>query len=44
MMNANSHVGTLRYPLIMYPGGAHKHFFDRDARPTTNFNYPEKIE
>ena len=23
-------------------GGAHKHFFDRDARPRTNFNYPEK--
>ena len=20
-------------------GGAHKHFFDRDARPRTNFNY-----
>ena len=24
------------------PGGAHKHFFDRDARPRTNFNYPKK--
>ena len=23
-------------------GGAHKHFFDRDARPRTNFNYPKK--
>ena len=22
--------------------GAHKHFFDRDARPRTNLNYPEK--
>ena len=22
-------------------GGAHKHFFDRDARPRTNFNYPK---
>ena len=20
-------------------GGVHKHFFDRDARPRTNFNY-----
>ena len=25
-------------------GGAHKYFFDRDARPRTNFNYPKKIE
>ena len=24
------------------PRGAHKHFFDRDARPRTNFNYPKK--
>ena len=24
------------------PRGAHKHFFDRDARPRTNFNYPNK--
>ena len=24
------------------PGGVHKHFFDRDARPRTNFNYPRK--
>ena len=23
-------------------GGAHKDFFDRDARPRTNFNYPKK--
>ena len=23
-------------------GGAHKQFFDRDARPRTNFNYPKK--
>ena len=23
-------------------GGAHKYFFDRDARPRTNFNYPKK--
>ena len=23
-------------------GGAHKHFFDRDARPRTNFNYRKK--
>ena len=23
-------------------GGVHKHFFDRDARPRTNFNYPKK--
>ena len=22
-------------------GGAHKHFFDRNARPRTNFNYPK---
>ena len=22
-------------------GGAHKHFFDRDACPRTNFNYPK---
>ena len=22
--------------------GAHKHFFDRNARPRTNFNYPKK--
>ena len=22
-------------------GGVHKHFFDRDARPRTNFNYPK---
>ena len=22
-------------------GGAHKHFFDRDASPRTNFNYPK---
>ena len=22
-------------------GGALKHFFDRDARPRTNFNYPK---
>ena len=26
------------------PRGVHKHFFDRDARPRTNFNYPKKIE
>ena len=27
------------------PGGeVHKHFFDTDARPRTNFNYPNKIE
>ena len=27
----------------MFPGegGVHKHFFDRDARPRTNFNYPK---
>ena len=25
------------------PGGAHKHFFDRDAPPRTNFNYPKKV-
>ena len=24
------------------PEGAHKHFFDRDACPKTNFNYPKK--
>ena len=24
------------------PRGVHKHFFDRDARPRTNFNYPKK--
>ena len=23
-----------------FPRGVHKHFFDRDARPRTNFNYP----
>ena len=23
-------------------GGVHKHFFDRDARPRTDFNYPKK--
>ena len=23
-------------------GGVHKHFFDRDARPRTNFNHPKK--
>ena len=23
-------------------GGVHKHFFDRDAFPRTNFNYPKK--
>ena len=22
--------------------GVHKHFFDKDARPRTNFNYPKK--
>ena len=27
---------------ILDPGGAHKYFFDRDARPRTNFNYPKK--
>ena len=30
---------------IVYPGGgggAHKHFFDKDTRPRTNFNYPKK--
>ena len=29
------------------PGGggvAHKDFFDSDARPNTNFNYPKNIE
>ena len=25
-------------------GGAHKHFFDRNTRSRTNFNYPKKIE
>ena len=28
--------------LVSSQGGAHKHFFDRDARPRTNFNYPKK--
>ena len=23
-------------------GGVHKHLFDRDARPRTNFKYPKK--
>ena len=26
---------------ISFPRGAHKHFFDRNARPRTNFNYPK---
>ena len=25
------------------PRVVHKHFFDRDARPRTNFNYPKNI-
>ena len=28
--------------VFVNPGRAHKHFFDWDARPTTNFNYPKK--
>ena len=27
--------------IVFLGGGAHKHFFDRDARPRTNFNYPK---
>ena len=26
---------------VFAQGGAHKHFFDRDACPRTNFNYPK---
>ena len=35
--------GFGQYECIGGPGGrgVHKHFFDRDARPTTNFNYPK---
>ena len=46
------HTGYLQFyfpkPLVnlqhacYLPRGAHKHFFDRDARPRTNFNYPKK--
>ena len=32
----------VRWDLTFKPGGVHKHFFDRDARPRTNFNYPKK--
>ena len=28
--------------ILMPPGGGTQAFFDRDARPTTNFNYPKK--
>ena len=28
--------------LFSQGGGAHKHFFDRNARPRTNINYPKK--
>ena len=27
---------------VSCPRGVHKHFFDRDARPRTNFNYQKK--
>ena len=35
-------MSTLLAHCFAQGGGAHKHFFDRDACPRTNFNYPKK--
>ena len=42
--NVNFQIAVALACLLDIPGekGAHKHFFDRDARPRTNFNYPKK--
>ena len=43
--NYNFPVSLLQFKIrLCTPRGIHKHFFDRDASPRTNFNYPKKIE
>ena len=36
------HANEAEPACLVETGGAHKHLFDRDARPRTNFNYLKK--